>query len=308
MNMMQYPHLSTQDATSLTHSCLDLIGLTRLLSLTDGNSHLRIALIDGMIDRSHPGLAGAYILEDICSNFSGAAPLASAHATFIASILMGREDGLLGICRECTLLSIPVVDADFEQGRLSSDVIAAKIAKAVVRSVELGASVIQLSMEFSAHLGRAFKEIVNSLQYASKNGVRAVIAAGNSSTLGGNAVLNSMGVIPVAMARSDGLPDSRNNLGPSIGTRGLLAPGVDIPGARLPTGIGTLSGSSFAAAFVTGTFALLCSLFPKLSKDLVWDTLLSSQPCRKHRTSIVPPLLNADASLLILEKLSGKSL
>jgi subtilisin family serine protease len=306
--MMQYPHLSTQDATSVTHPCLDQARLARLLGLTHGNSDLRIALIDGMIDRSHPGLAGAYISEDICSNFSGSAPLASAHATFIASILIGREDGLLGICRECTLLSIPVADADFEQGRLSSDVIAAQIARAVVRSVELGASVIQLSMEFSPNLGRAFKEIINSLQYASKHGVRAVIAAGNSSTLGGNTVLDGMGVVPVAMARRDGLPDSRSNLGPLIGARGLLAPGVDIPGATLPTGIGTLSGSSFAAAFVTGTFALLCSLFPKLSKDLVWDALLSSQPYRKRRTSIVPPLLNADASLLILEKLSGKSL
>jgi subtilisin family serine protease len=313
---VQYIRLNNQNGkmvSSLTHrhlqtSSLSQTRLERLLGLTHGNPHFRIALIDGMIDSSHSGLLGAYILKDIPSRFSGSAPLASAHATFIASILVGREDGLLGICRECTLLNIPVVDADFELGSLPSDVAAAKIARAIVRSVELGASVIQLSMEFSPNLGRAFEEVVNSLQYASKHGVRAVIAAGNSAILGGSAVLNSMGVVPVAMADQGGFPDSRSNLGLLIGARGLLAPGVDIPGATLPTGIGTGSGSSFSAAFVTGTFSLLCSLFPKLSRDLVWDALLTSQPRSQCRASIVPPLLNADASLLILEKLNGKFL
>jgi hypothetical protein len=60
-----------------------------------------------------------------------------------------------------------------------------------------------------------------------------------------------------------------------------------------------MSGSSFAAALVAGTFALLRSLKPDRPVGAVWNAILD--PERRPRRSLVPPSVDGDASLALLE-------
>jgi subtilisin family serine protease len=267
-------------------------GMSRLdSSLSD--TATRIALIDGAIQRNHVTLAGAAIEQTTSADSTEG----SAHATFIASILVGRGTGVLGLSPGCTLVSLPVADAQFTQGMLSAPEAASRLAQAVMQALALGVHVIQLSMQFSFELSASFRVLSDALLAASARGVRTVIAAGNQGPAGANAVLRSAGVVPVVSAHLDGTPASTAALGPAVGARGLLAPGINIPGAAIPSGSATRSGSSFAAAFVTGAFALLRCHYPHLSTDAIWDALLSPRP---RSRSIAPPALDADASFAML--------
>jgi hypothetical protein len=124
--------------------------------------------------------------------------------------------------------------------------------------------------------------------------------------LGSSAILNASSVIPVAMAEENGLPSSRSTLGRTLGSRGLLAPGAGIPGAALRNEYRIASGSSYAASFVTGAFALLSCAFPRVRRETVAQSLLSSRGMRWIR-SIVPPPLNASAAFRSLLEQEGGS-
>lgn len=280
--------------------------LAPIVGSTAGSPEIQIALIDGIIERSHPSLAGAIISEDERPAGASAAGSAAAHATFIASILVGCGPGVLGVCRGARLASVPIADLAFEQGRLPARSAAARIARAVERAVAGGADVILLSLEFAPEMSQPFDVVARALAAAASRGIRTVIAAGNGSTLGSNLVLGAPGVVPVAMAAADGSPHIDAALGPFIGTRGLLAPGVDIPGATLPAGTGVRSGSSFSAAIVAGSYALLRSGFPEVRRELVWESLLDPGALRRRRASIVPPLLDTHASLMRLKRLNER--
>jgi subtilisin family serine protease len=87
-----------------------------------------------------------------------------------------------------------------------------------------------------------------------------------------------------------------SNFGPSIGSRGVMAPGVNITSASPNAGYNQRSGTSFAAPFVTGAIALLWSIFPTVTAAQIKHAIISSVAVRNHRTSIIPPLLNAQAA------------
>jgi subtilisin family serine protease len=87
---------------------------------------------------------------------------------------------------------------------------------------------------------------------------------------------------------------NESNLGSSIGTRGLTAPGDAITSLNAEGQSVTLGGTSVAVPFVTGTIALLWSEFPAASAAQI--KLAVTQTSRPRRASVVPPLLDARAS------------
>jgi subtilisin family serine protease len=102
--------------------------------------------------------------------------------------------------------------------------------------------------------------------------------------------------------RAGGLHPS-SNLTPGVLRNGLSAPGEEIPGAHVPVGYVTRSGTSFAAGFVTATFALLLGLFRRLGRDVVWSAILERNPARPSLTH--PKRLDADAALAYLSIFRG---
>ena len=80
-----------------------------------------------------------------------------------------------------------------------------------------------------------------------------------------------------------------------MGRRGLLAPGEGVVSLGAEGEPLSLGGTSVAAPFVTGTIALLWSMFPRASAGEVKHAVTMGASGRR-RTTIVPPLLDAWAS------------
>ncbi len=294
------PRLPGGTADDRAAAVLQDARLGALRRLTAGDPRVRIALLDGSVDTGHPCLAGAAIRELWAEGSRDPDPVARPHATHLASMLVGRGDSVVGLAPCCTLLSVPVVDAAFREGRLTPDTAAARIARAIVRAVAHGADVIQLSMAFAPEIVCPFRPVMRAIWYAAQRGVFTVIAAGDGPTLGASPVLGAPGVVPVAAAGTGRRVATWSPLGGVVATRGLLAPGVGIPGASSPTGYATRSGSSFAAGVVTGGFALLRSLPGVESPAAVWEALLALG--RRHLVprSMAPPMLDGDLALAFL--------
>jgi subtilisin family serine protease len=92
-----------------------------------------------------------------------------------------------------------------------------------------------------------------------------------------------------------GRPLGQTNLGSSVGRRGLLAPGEGVVSLGAEGEPLSLGGTGVGAPFVTGTIALLWSMFPRVSAAEVKHALtIAAYGLR--RTTIVPPLLDAWAS------------
>jgi subtilisin family serine protease len=102
-------------------------------------------------------------------------------------------------------------------------------------------------------------------------------------------------VIPVAACDLQGRPVGQTNLGSSVGRRGLLAPGEGVTSLGAEGAPLALGGTSVAAPFVTGTIALLWSMFPRASVAEVKNAVALSVYGRR-RTTVVPPLLDAWSS------------
>lgn len=265
-------------------------GMSRALAASRGHLGFAIALLDGVITTSHPCFAGARIEQAVPLGYDPGRA-ACAHATFIASMLVGRLGDVLGLCRECTLLSFPIADRAFEQGSVPAAAAGMRLAQAVRAAVERGADLIQISAAFDPERSRSFNVLAGAVAAAVRRGVYTVIAAGNDAALASSPVLSAPGVIPVALAAAGGSPYSAGPLTATLGSRGIRAPGMDIPGAASPDLYTVASGSSYAAAFVTAALAQLFTAFPAEPREQIVEHLL-----RRRVRSIVPPQLNVDAT------------
>jgi subtilisin family serine protease len=138
-------------------------------------------------------------------------------------------------------------------------------------------------------------QLQEAYDYALKNDVILVVAAGNQGYIGSTSLLNHPLIIPVVAYDRYSRVSAESNLGPSIGNQSLMAPGVDITSTTSAEGLYTqMSGTSVATPFVSGSIALLWSLFPDISAaQMLYSIRNSYEISRRH--TIVPPLLNAEA-------------
>ena len=126
-------------------------------------------------------------------------------------------------------------------------------------------------------------------------------ASGNQGNIGSISLLHNQWVIPVAASDEHGHLDPMSNFGPSIGNRGLMAPGINITSAASGGGYVKMSGNKFAAPFVTGSIALLWSVFPGASAANLIRAVRTISPSGRHHRSIIPPLLDIEAAYYVLE-------
>jgi subtilisin family serine protease len=276
-----------------------IVGLTELMRLTAGSPTVRIGLIDGPVDLTHPALTEGTLLTIgsvlACVNPSDAG---QAHGTFVAGMLSSsRAAHPAGLCPGCTLLVRPIFCNSPEEPDFLPIASAAALAAAVIDCIVEGARVINLSLALGSNSTRREEiEIEDALDHATRRGVIVIAAAGNQGTLTASVVTRHPGVIPVVALNRFGRPAEMSNLGVSLGRRGLCAPGEDIPG--LGTGLGrhptVVTGTSVSAPFVTATTALLWSLFPQASAAQLQLALTHSDGM--GRRSVTPPPLNARAA------------
>jgi len=249
---------------------------------------------------NHPDLAAESIREILGEPSAGCAHSGSAactHGTFTAGILGAKRGSLApAICPGCVLLVRPIFKegAAEKNGALPSAT-PGELTKAIVECIEAGARVLNLSAAFAQPSSREERELEGALDYVARLGAIVVAAAGNQGALGSSAITRHPWVIPVAACDLRGSPVGQTNLGHSVGRRGLLAPGEGVTSLGAEGGPLSLGGTSVAAPFVTGTVALLWSMFPRASAaEVKYAVTMSAYGQR--RTTVVPPLLDAWAS------------
>ncbi len=290
--------------------CVRRAGLSHLCAKTRGSPRTKIAIIDGSIETSHPNLKTARIeiLEEYSKGTVGHSPAAAEHATFIASALAGNGPEVLGLCPRCPLLSIPAVDDDMLQGKISAAETARRLVGAIKLAVVNGATIIQISLEFGFGGGREGGWIAEALRAAACSGVIIILSAGGRTLGSQNPLLWVHGVIPVTATDRKGVPMYDMRWGVLMAVRGLSAPGADVPGAVLPEGVRLRSGSSFASCFVTATLALLTDAVPGATPREGAFALLGCAGNRSTSlTSAYPKPLDGDGTLRMMTQWKGQN-
>ncbi|BFG80259.1 hypothetical protein PTKU46_82930 [Paraburkholderia terrae] len=277
---------------------LDLLQLTALLARTSGLREVGIGLIDGPVLLTHPDLAS----ENICvipgtlrGTCARAGSLACMHGTFVAGMLSGRRGSApLAICPDCTLFVRPIfAEGTPDSGQMPSAT-PEELAEAIVDCVDSGARVLNLSAGLTRPTSSGERELAQALDYAASHGLISVAAAGNQGTLASSAITRHASVIPVVACDLQARPLIASNLGNSIGRRGFMAPGAGITSLGTDGKVQTITGTSAAAPFVTGTIALLWSAFPGSNANQI--RLALTRLGASRRRAIAPPLLDAYAA------------
>ena len=270
---------------------LQTVGISKLAEVTRGRAEVSIGLIDGVVDVSDSRLKDAHIQNVTSAEIAcnGPSDEGCRHATLLAATLVGQQGGA---CPACTLLVHPI----FTSTRASSPPVsdAMTLASALVDTVEAGASVINLSLAVNNVGRQAALALTDVLNFACSRRVIVVAASGNGGELATSPITAHPWVIPVVAYNGGESLLSFSNIGRSVGTNGLGAPGI----VASADGVPQIAGTSVAAIFVTAAAALLRSALPESSPGEVIHALRAASG---NRAGVIPPLLDVWASYLRLK-------
>jgi subtilisin family serine protease len=206
-------------------------------------------------------------------------------------LLAKRGSAAPAICPGCSLLVRPIFSETVSGNGYMPSATPQELASAIVETIDAGARILNLSAALIHPSAKGESQLRSALDYAAQRAVIVVAAAGNQAVVGSSVITRHPWVIPVVGCDQCGRPLSQSNLGSSIGRGGVLAPGENITSLGTEGDPFTFGGTSVAAPFVTGTFALLWSEFPVASAA---ELLLAMRGTRRpSRVGIVPPLLDA---------------
>jgi subtilisin family serine protease len=222
---------------------------------------VRVAVIDNGIDISHPEIAG--VIADSFDATNSTEPPAR-HGTAMAGVIVAHAR-LMGIAPAARILAIRAFSASGTGDESTTLTIVRSIDWAVAHEARI------INMSFA---GPQDPEIARSLAAASRKGVVLVAAAGNAGPKSGPLYpAADPNVIAVTAIDSDDQLFAMSNRGRHIA---LSAPGVDIIGPAPGNTYQVSTGTSVAAAHVSGVVALLLELRPSLKPPAVRQILTST--------------------------------
>ncbi|MFH0912150.1 MAG: S8 family serine peptidase [Patescibacteria group bacterium] len=289
---------------------LNQIQIPSAWDVTTGNSELIVAIIDTGVNPDHEELQSrvwinndeipnngrdddnnGYIDDYQGYNFMNNAPDIldqNGHGTGVASIIAANTNnskGMSGINWNCKLMVLKALNS--AGGGEYSDV-----SKALRYAADNGARVINMS--FGTYFDST--ELKAAVDYALSKNVVIVAAAGNNNQ---NPLLYPAAyptVIAVGAVDSSGQRASFSNYGNNLD---MVAPGINILMANY---VGTNayafgSGTSFAAAHISGIASLIISRNPSLSPSQVENILKSTATGYANAADYGSGLVNAAAAL-----------
>ncbi len=229
---------------------------------------------------------------------------AYGHGTHLASIIAGRDvagspasyadtssGAMVGIAPDARLVSVKVGASD---GAVDVTQVIAAIDWVVEHRNDAGLNirVINLSYGTDSTQDTRTDPLAYAVENAWKNGIVVVVAGGNDGFADRNLANPARDpyVLAVGAVDTQGTVDPVDDTVPAWGTRGtnarhvdVVAPGVSVQGLRVPGGFADernpgarvgqryarASGTSQAAAVVSGEVALLLQANPRLTPDQV---------------------------------------
>lgn len=233
------------------------LGLPRAWQVSQG-AGVTVGLVDTGVDAGDPDLAGAVRPGTEFPDLGAGTADAIGHGTTMALLIAGRgrDGGTTGVAPKSMILP----------ARLNGG--PPDAVDAIRWVVDHGATVVNISLGNSGGRSDAYDE---GLRYAHDHDVVVVASAGNAAQdRGVTSPANRPGVLAVSAVDSTGaFDDSVSVSGPEVS---FAAPGVAIatsrPGETSPT-----SGTSQAAAIVSGVVALVRAHYPSLTADQVAEHL-----------------------------------
>jgi subtilisin family serine protease len=258
--MRLYGEPGTEIAPPLEQYALAKMQLPQAHVLARGGDVL-VAIIDGSVDASHPELQG--VIEDTF-NAAPAGEKVHSHGTAVAGAIAAHAR-LKGSAPAARILAAQA----FDRGQDRTEGNGFTVARAIYWATDRGARVINMSFA-----GMRDPNIEQSMRYARQKGVILVAAAGNKGPLSAPLFpAANPDVIAVTATDQNDKVFQAANRGKHIA---VAAPGVEL---FLPGLNGTyqeISGTSFAAAEVSGAIALLIERKPDLTHDDARRILMST--------------------------------
>ncbi|MEV1109011.1 S8 family serine peptidase [Micromonospora sp. NPDC049751] len=252
---------------------LDYLKIPAAHQITKG-AGVVVAVVDTGVEASHPDLRGQVLAGH------GTNPLAApdgrrdddkvkGHGTSMAGIIAGRGGGAmheLGIAPAAKILPVSTgADSDGQD-----------VVLGVRWAADNGADIINLSL---GDEGAAPPELVDAINYALSKDVVVVASAGNTEQ-GDRQVIapaNIPGVVAVSGFDKRGGFSSGSVQGPETvlasPMESIIAPA---PKAVSPNGYTVASGTSPAAAIISGVVALIRAKYPKLDAPNVISRLIET--------------------------------
>jgi subtilisin family serine protease len=228
--------------------------LAEVHRITTGRD-VRIAQIDTGVDADHPDLRGRIAAA---RDFVGApAPAGEAHGTAVAGIIGARADdgiGIAGVAPEAKLFVLRACRQEPDQPFATCT--SFTLAKALQFALDQKVQVINLS------LGGPRDRLLERLLDAGLARRIIIVSAADPRASGGGFPASHPGVLAVATPGAENLPAGA-----------LIAPGRDVPATSLGQSWAFVSGSSYAAAEVSGAAALMLQRAPALDAAQVRDAL-----------------------------------
>ncbi len=232
-------------------------GLTTLQAMTSGEAAVRVALLDGPVDQTHPSLRGARLQVLAPPAITPSDGPSLRHGTQVASILFGQPGSPVpGVAPHCTGLVIPIFE-DTVGGIVPCS--QARLAAAIHTALAHGAHVINVSAGERLRNGPVDQRLIDAIAACAAANVLVVAAAGNDGCDCPHVPASLAPVLSVGAADADGVPLASSNWGAEYEGRGLLAPGDQVLCAEVGGGA-RMSGTSAATPLVAGVAALLLSL------------------------------------------------
>ncbi|MDR0798755.1 MAG: S8 family serine peptidase, partial [Dysgonamonadaceae bacterium] len=260
------------------------IKIESVWSIRQGNSNIKIAVIDHGVDLTHPDLQANLLSGyDASGNNSGGAPVLSYggkdyHGTACAGIIAAIKDnneGIAGIAPNCKIIPVHAVNSS---GFIDKDL----VANSIQWAWQNGADVMSLSWS-SVSEYTPLTNAINTAVAQGRNGKGCILvfSTGNNSVSEVHFPAKLPNVIAVGSADRYGDRASSSNYGSALN---VVAPGVGIYTTDLQGSAGyssgnyhfSFSGTSAATPHVAGVAALVLSAHPNLTAEQVRQAIEST--------------------------------
>jgi len=216
--------------------------LAQLHAVATGRG-VRVAVIDSGVQRDHPDLLGQFTLS---ANFVADRPeAAELHGTAVAGIVAARADNRVGIVGVAPHAELLALRGCWQSGGSDTLCNSLSLALALHKAIESGAQVVNLSLG-----GPPDRLLQRLIETAQARGALVVAAADRRQPRGG---------FPAELANVVAVADD------TAAATAIVAPGSDVPTTLPGSRWATVSGSSYAAAHVSGLLALMLELRSKSS-------------------------------------------